>query len=262
MPRGVTTYPAAQPAFELARLTGAVELRLAEAVAAARARPAKVTGVLAALLRRLDGQVAAAETLRSLASGTREWLLQRAAARFRPAQDWLSADCQVCGTRYDLALDIAALPMKPAGAGFPTVAVETSLGQRLFEAPNGTHETAVARQRLTGEAARRHLAALCGLDADSRAAAERFDAEDLERIDAALEALSPEAVSTLASRCPNCEAETQAWLDPLDYAFPRLEPLLREVHRIAANYHWSEAEILALPTARRRRYLALIGSRP
>lgn len=35
--------------------------------------------------------------------------------------------------------------------------------------------------------------------------------------------------------------------------------LLTEVHALALHYHWSERDILALPRARRRRYLALLA---
>jgi hypothetical protein len=38
--------------------------------------------------------------------------------------------------------------------------------------------------------------------------------------------------------------------------------LLEEVHSIARAYHWSEAEILALPLPRRRRYLDLLQGEP
>ena len=36
--------------------------------------------------------------------------------------------------------------------------------------------------------------------------------------------------------------------------------LLAEVHRLAWHYHWSEAEILALPRHRRQQYLRLIDA--
>ena len=36
--------------------------------------------------------------------------------------------------------------------------------------------------------------------------------------------------------------------------------LLADVHRLAWHYHWSEAEILALPRGRRAHYLALIDA--
>jgi hypothetical protein len=37
------------------------------------------------------------------------------------------------------------------------------------------------------------------------------------------------------------------------------ERLYEEVHVLALHYHWAEAAILALPTTKRRRYLALLA---
>lgn len=37
------------------------------------------------------------------------------------------------------------------------------------------------------------------------------------------------------------------------------ERLYEEVHVLALHYHWSEAQILALSTLKRRRYLALLA---
>ena len=37
------------------------------------------------------------------------------------------------------------------------------------------------------------------------------------------------------------------------------ERFYEEVHVLALHYHWSEAQILALPATKRRRYLALLA---
>lgn len=36
--------------------------------------------------------------------------------------------------------------------------------------------------------------------------------------------------------------------------------LLRQVHELASLYHWSEAELLALPLPRRQAYLQIIDA--
>ncbi len=258
MARLASTFPEARPAFAVRNLTGAVELDLAEGLSRADTRPGRVSAVLTVLFDSVAAAPLTADRAAALASGTREWLMQRAACIFWPRPDWMTASCQACAARYDLQLDLAELPLKPAGESFPEVHVETSLGRRRFEAPNGVHELALARLALTGEAARRQLTALCGLDDDCRAAAGRYSMDDLERIDAVLERLSPEAVDTIESTCPTCGAHTFARVDPLEFAFPARDSILREVHLLAGAYHWSEREILSLPSDRRRHYLGLI----
>jgi hypothetical protein len=79
---------------------------------------------------------------------------------------------------------------------------------------------------------------------------------------AALEALDPLNALELAAICPACGGPNDIELDLeavlLERAAGRRERLLDMVHRIARAYHWSEAEILALPPARRARYLERI----
>jgi hypothetical protein len=84
----------------------------------------------------------------------------------------------------------------------------------------------------------------------------------LEPLGEALEELDPLNVLTLAAMCPACGAQSEMALDLeallLERAAARRERLIDVVHRIARAYHWSEAEILALPPARRTLYLERI----
>jgi len=82
-------------------------------------------------------------------------------------------------------------------------------------------------------------------------------------LDEALARLDPQAQATVALACPDCGAVTDAVLDASTFVVPALvhaPGLTDEVHRLARAYHWSEAEILALPVARRRRYLELVAA--
>jgi hypothetical protein len=63
--------------------------------------------------------------------------------------------------------------------------------------------------------------------------------------------------------CPACATRGQVLFDAADLLFRELGlgrgDLYGEVHRLALAYHWSEAEILALSWAKRRRYLDLLA---
>ena len=75
--------------------------------------------------------------------------------------------------------------------------------------------------------------------------------------------LDPEAETELRAPCPACGTEVTALLDAESFLageFARTDGIFGEVDRLARTYHWSEAEILALTVARRRRYLALAGA--
>ena len=75
--------------------------------------------------------------------------------------------------------------------------------------------------------------------------------------------LDPQAALDLAAVCPACGVEFLAPFDAAEFLRQELmltgDALFREVHLLASHYHWDEADILALPRRRRRRYLACLG---
>ncbi|HET8758049.1 MAG TPA: hypothetical protein VFM58_18650 [Solirubrobacteraceae bacterium] len=81
-------------------------------------------------------------------------------------------------------------------------------------------------------------------------------------VEAALDAVDPLVDTSLRSTCPACGRPLALQLDIeaalLADARARQDRLLEDVAALAAAFHWSEPEILALPPRRRRRYLALV----
>lgn len=255
--RAPLTFPIDFPPASCRALDGGLEMSVADSLRRPRTRPERVTAVLVAVYECIADKAVDAGLVRSLAIATREWLLQRVADRFAPEQRWFQSRCRHCGDVFDIAFDIADAGKKPAAASFPVAAVATSLGTHRFEAPNGFHEEAVANQPAAADP-RRLLAGLCCLTMDGAAAGERFSDDDIDRIDVALETISPEIAAEVQTVCPACGARTEANIEPLDYAFPDLADLLLEAHLLAGAYHWSETQILALPAWRRSSYADLV----
>lgn len=256
MTRAALTYPEAFPEATLRPMTGEVELAIAAAAARPGVRPERVTAVLAAAYDTFAGSPAGPESARRLSSGAREWLTQRVALAFHPDLEWFEADCEACGETYDIDMALARAPRKPAGAGFPVAEIATSLGPRQFESPSGWHEEEAATR--TGDDPARVFVALTGLADDAEAEAAQFTEGDLVRIEAALDAISPDVADRVVAACPACGAETTARIEPLRFTLPSVAGVLGEAHLLAGAYHWPESEILALPPARRRHYAALI----
>jgi hypothetical protein len=82
-----------------------------------------------------------------------------------------------------------------------------------------------------------------------------------EKVEAAMEAMAPSLCSALEGTCPACGATVETSFDPLSYTLRELRDraafVYEDVGAIAHHFHWSEAEILALPAARRSRYAEL-----
>jgi len=245
-----------EPQFRI--LDGHGELAVAEAAETHAARPQRVTAIIAALCEAVGGEPCDAALVRRLSVGTRKWLLQHVARRFAADARWFEARCPSCSKPFDLECDLEHAPRKPAGSGFPVIEIVTSLGPRLFEAPNGGHEEHITDIR--PDDPRRTLAGLCGLAAEAEEEADRFTEHELVLIDEALETISPAVADGVDAACPECGREAHFTIDPLDFAFPPAGALLRDVHILARAFGWSERDILSLPATRRRAYVALVAT--
>jgi hypothetical protein len=162
-----------------------------------------------------------------------------------------------CGARVDISFGIAAYiehhrPVAPPGIlpaadegwyRLPDEAVE-------FRLPRGADQLAIALAGSPEEA----LLQLCLRPSDVSGRA-RQSAES------AMEAMAPSLCSELEGACPECGATVVATFDPVQYTLRELRDqanfVYEDVCAIAHHYHWSEAEILALPAARRARYAEL-----
>lgn len=85
-----------------------------------------------------------------------------------------------------------------------------------------------------------------------------------QSLNQAIAAADPQGDIQLALDCPDCRHHWSALFDIVSFLWQEIQAwainLLRDIHRLAATYHWSESEILALSPQRRQFYLDLINS--
>jgi hypothetical protein len=215
------------------------------------AAPARaVTAVLAHCLVRL-GDVTQVEPdhVRDLTLGDREALMLRVRRAAVGERLECSAFCD-CGERLELAVEVGDLLLAPYAAPAERHALEGGGRTVRFRLPNGADAEAAADVALA---------------AGSEVAVElllRRCAEpgcDPGLLSAELAALDPQADVELGAVCPDCGAELTVPLDASGWVLAELRriaaALVDEVHLLATSYGWSEAEIVALGTRRRRRYI-------
>ncbi|HEX2521381.1 MAG TPA: hypothetical protein VHP35_04585, partial [Terriglobia bacterium] len=86
----------------------------------------------------------------------------------------------------------------------------------------------------------------------------------LEAVSLRLEEIDPLSDIKLHLLCPECGHSFQASLSAEEFVLGELgmrgDQLEREVHWLAFHYHWTEGEILSLPTAKRKRYVELVNA--
>lgn len=254
LPGGLCT-PARERNFAFRPLSGRVELALAEA-AAEPSFPAAVTAILAAALAHVGGVPASPALVRGLAVGDRQFLARRLAAALGRDSYWLRSSCTACGEKFDLLIETSRLPVKEAGPSFPFAEVPTRRGRLRLRAPTGADQEAIAEIPAIA-AARRALFERCLV---SGAAAVDCGEDEVAAAEAAVEDMAPEVVLSVATACPECGRQQAVELDPYFAFGSGGSGLLEEVHTLAAHYHWSERQILALPIGRRRQYLRLIDN--
>jgi hypothetical protein len=241
LPGGIVRDGERRRSFAFRPVDGALEAALAEA-AAAPSMPKAVTSVLAAALAELGGEPVAEETVRSLPVGDRQFLVRQLSVYLGHDPVWLTAVCRACGESFDFEVRQADLPVKEAGESFPYA----EAGGLRLRVPTGADQEAIAG--LSDERAVRALFERCRIEGDG----------NLAVAEAALEEVSPEVALAALAGCPACGASNEVSVDPYLGLPAHSEELFAEVHRLASSYHWSEAEILALPRARRQLYLRLI----
>jgi hypothetical protein len=82
------------------------------------------------------------------------------------------------------------------------------------------------------------------------------------RVERVMEAMAPRYSENLRGHCPECGAPFEAYFDARPFVLGELRnhgaSVFQDVHLLALNYNWLEADILALPRNRRRRYADML----
>lgn len=171
------------------------------------------------------------------------------------------APCPLCGERLEFTLDAATL----IGAGYTADTHPVKLSASGYDA---TVQPLTLRdlEHLSATGARSALGA-CVLDAQHNGkeiSAAELPPALVNAIDAHLAAADPAALTELAMRCPACEHDWAQLFDIVSFLWAeitaRAERLFGEIDALARAYGWNESTILGLGSARRARYLELVGS--
>jgi hypothetical protein len=183
----------------------------------------------------------------------------------------VSCPAPLCNEKLDLELRSSELILPPYAHSAPRydVKIEDAEGAYSirFRLPRGSDQAVAARHVAEGApgAAVRELISRCveGVYDGKGKHLDNVPDQAAAKLPQILADHDPQAELKIRLSCPACGQEFSALLDTglflLRQLATDLDSLFREVHWLALHYHWSEPEILALSTPRRRRYLELLS---
>jgi hypothetical protein len=166
-----------------------------------------------------------------------------------------------CQEALEIELELSELWAASADRARDTVSVRIGDDSLELRRPTGRDQRDWLATAWPGveEARSRILASL--LSTPSR---NPLDASAIEALENELARIDPLVAFNLAVACPACGDTAEHTLDLQRHALATLrrihERLFESVARLATHFHWTEAEIFALPLWRRDRYLAMADS--
>ncbi|MGW8375349.1 hypothetical protein [Streptomyces sp. ODS28] len=187
------------------------------------------------------------------------------------------ARCGACGANLELAFSLADVRVSEGeAAGDGVVAPEEPLpeGEELeadgyllrFRLPD-SRDLMAALCPSDPAATRTHLLRRCVLAAHRGQRAVppgALPAAVVERLEARMAELDPQADVRLSFVCPDCGAVTEQMFDIAAHLWSEVHAWARrtlwDVHLLASSYAWSEQDVLAMSPARRRFYLEAVTS--
>ena len=239
---------------------------------AAQPRAQVVTALLAACLRERDGSSFPTDIVWNWSVAARLQGLLAVAYATAGAYTTAVATCSRpgCGERIELELALAGFALDtPDSIDWQTPQRHTA----RVRLPSGSDQLAWFHQQRAGydagydaghDADSAWLARrlIVSLDADLPALSWPLPSSWIASLGTALADADPLTALTVAAHCPACATELAVAVDLeyllLDGCRRRQRALLDDIHHLAGAYHWSEADIVALPAWRRARYLSRI----
>lgn len=208
------------------------------------------------------------ESLHELAQrsiGQRNDLLLTLRERIFGSQFEAMATCPDCGEQLELNFDTADIRAAPQDVLNEPFSLDVSGYKVHFRLPNST-DLVIVLGYGDPVAVRQVLLERCLLSVSQdgeEKAIETLPAGILHMVTERMDQADPQANIQLSLTCPACAHQWQAIFDILPYFWSEFDAwahrTLRDVHRLASAYGWSEPEILNMKPWRRQVYLEMMG---
>jgi len=186
------------------------------------------------------------------------------------------ANCPGCGERLEMTLHTAdirrmvdpeslATPLEPATEEGELFSLTMADYQAQFRLPNSLDLLTIVGQsgKLPDHRLLLERCLLATTHDGSACTTADLPEQVIEAIVERMATADPLADTQLALTCPTCSHQWTANFDIVSFFWEEINAwgprILAEVHTLALVYGWREADILALPSWRRRAYLELVA---
>lgn len=246
--------------FRFREITGGLERAIMESGLHSNSLPQQITWILTAALEQVAGQAADARLLQSLSAGDRQFLMLQLEALIDDTPSWYTVNCTACGEAIQFQITPGSLPVKPAGAGYPRMPIQLGGQPMELRVPCGVDEEFIANQPVDSDDMPNLMLQrlLSCPDPQQPVSVHQLSMAEREKLDRALDEMSPQVGLQADIECPCCAQQQQAEIDPYAWIVRETAALDQDIHTIAWHYHWSEQEILRLPRNKRTAYLHMI----
>lgn len=170
-----------------------------------------------------------------------------------------TSECPQCGERVEFSLDTHALadtgefadPAREIEVNETCVRFRLPTSRDLAEAVTATDQSGAVRRLIEECVIERHIP-------------EELSDEVVEALSDAMAKADPQAEIVISLGCPNCGRHWELLFDIAHFFWNEIaaqaQRLVYEIDVLARAYGWTEREILALPTQRRRTYLEMLAA--
>jgi hypothetical protein len=236
-----------------ARVARLRELSGRDELGSMRSGAVAASELLESLIVEVPGPTLRREELWALSLGQRDRLLAAVHAHHFGDRIESVVDCGSCRKAFAVEFSLSGLVSATFGVEAADERGPLALddGTR-FRLPSAEDERAV-QALAPAEAA---------LELMRRCVPEGIALADSESLQALVAQAGPVLDLELPARCALCQKEQTIHFDIVSFFFASLRNerslLLREIHRLAMAYQWSQEAILRLPRSQRRAYVALV----
>lgn len=227
------------------------------------------SALLERCVTRVGGVQADAALIKRMLVGDRDYLLLCLRRLCLGPTFDATTECPACQSRIDLSFGADDIPVEERPQRAPSLVADVArsdgtVAHVRYHLPTGRDQEVAALASAADRTTALIASCVEAVDdvEDAGAATRLLDSSAAEQLEQTMEREAPQVTADMDFVCPVCGHASSRDFELVPFLLDELgagaQRILHEVHTLAYNYHWTEAEILDMPRSRRHVYLGLL----